>query len=97
MTVDELKTYLRIDNDEEDDLLSSLLTAAESYIKQTTGKTLKGEADISTDELYCVCVKLMVSHWYENRAAQVVGAVINDFDYSVKALIRHIAICGDYS
>ena len=96
MLVEEIKTYLKIDGDAEDTLLLSFLTAAESYIKQTTGKTLKGEANIDTDELYCQCVKLMVSHWYENRSSQVVGAVINNFDYSIAALINHIAICGEY-
>ena len=70
MELTEIKDYLRVDHNDEDVLLMSLLAAAESYIKQTTGKTLKGTAAINTDELYNLCVKLMVAHWYENRAVQ---------------------------
>lgn len=87
--------YLRIDTNAEDTLLTSLLAAAESYIKQTTGKTLKGTAAITTDELYNLCVKLMVAHWYENRAVQS-PTNLTKIDYTVQALINHIALSGDY-
>lgn len=95
MELTDIKEFLKIDNDAEDALLDSLLVAAESYIKQTTGKTLKGTAAINTDELYNLCVKLMVAHWYENRAVQSPTSLVN-FDYSVQALINHISLCGDY-
>lgn len=95
MELTEIKNYLKVDHNDEDVLLMSLLAAAESYIKQTTGKTLKGTAAINTDELYNLCVKLMVAHWYENRAVQSPSAT-NDFSFSVQALINHISLCGDY-
>lgn len=96
MELTDIKEYLKIDNDAEDALLESLFSAAESYIKQTTGKTLKGTAAISTDELYNLCVKIMIAHWYENRAVQTPTTLTN-FDYSVQALINHISLCGDYA
>ena len=95
MTLDDMKLYLHVDDDAEEDIINSLMIAAESFIKQTTGKTLKGEADISTDELYNLCVKMMVAHWFENRAVQATTQ-LNDFSFSVQALINHIAMCGDY-
>lgn len=95
MELTEIKLYLRIDTTAEDTLLTSLLAAAESYIKQTTGKTLKGTAAINTDELYNLCVKLMVAHWYENRAVQT-QTQLNSFDFSVQTLLNHITLCGDY-
>ena len=95
MELSTMKSYLRIDDTSEDTLITALISAAESYIQQTTGKTLKGTANINTDELYNLCVKLMVAHWYENRAVQA-NTQLNDFSFSVQALINHIAMCGDY-
>ena len=96
MTLAAIKDYLKIDGTDEDVLLTSLISAAESFIQQTTGKTLKGTANISTDELYNLCVKLMVAHWFENRAVQA-NTQLNDFSFSVQALINHISLCGDYA
>ena len=95
MELSTMKSYLRIDDTSEDTLITALISAAESYIQQTTGKTLKGTANINTDELYNLCVKLMVAHWYENRAVQA-NTQLNDFSFSVQALLQHIATCGDY-
>lgn len=96
MELSVMKSYLRIDDTSEDVLITSLISAAESFVQQTTGKTLKGTAAISTDELYNLCVKLMVAHWYENRAVQATTQ-LNDFSFSVQALMNHIAMCGDYA
>ena len=95
MELTEIKAYLKIDSTAEDALISALLSAAESFVQQTTGKTLKGTADINTDDLYNLCVKLMVAHWFENRAVQT-STALNDFSFSVQALINHISLCGDY-
>ena len=95
MELSVMKAYLHIDSTDEDTLITALISAAESFIQQTTGKTLKGTANINTDELYNLCVKLMVSHWIENRAVQA-ATQLNDFSFSVQALINHIAMCGDY-
>lgn len=100
MTVDDAKLYLRVDTSDDDALIQSLITAAESYIKQQTGKTKKiegtEEKDISTDELYNICLKLFVAHWYENRGPEAVGTVVARFSHSVNAIIHHISMCGDY-
>lgn len=105
MTLSEVKLYLRVDHDDEDTLITSLLAAAENYIQKTTGKTqvktgtdelgVTTYAAITTDELYNLCVKIMVAHWYENRAIQSPSAT-NDFSFSAQALINHISLCGDY-
>lgn len=105
ITVDDLKTYLRVDGTAEDALLASLLAAATSYIDKQTGKTqVKTSVDasgapvyaaISTSELYNTCVKLMVAHWYENRGVEIAGSLTR-ITHSVDALVQHISMCGDY-
>lgn len=105
MTLETIKEYLKVDHCYEDTLITSLLAAAESFIQKTTDKTqvktgidalgVTTYATISTDELYNLCVKIMVAHWYENRAVQSPSAT-NDFSFSAQALINHISLCGDY-
>ena len=66
LTVDEVKTHLRIENGEEDELIGSLIAqaqaAAEDYCR------LSFEEDFETaPEPVRLAVLLMVSHYYENR------------------------------
>jgi uncharacterized phage protein (predicted DNA packaging) len=62
MELQEMKEYLRIDGGEDDFLISSLILGAEQFLMGTgvpgTSKTL---------ELYAVALKMLVTHWYENR------------------------------
>lgn len=106
MTLDELKLYLRVDANDDDTLIQSFMTAASSYINQQTGKTkivtsydaqgLPITADITTDELYNLCIKIMVAHWYENRVVEAASRTLSKVSHSVDALVHHIAMCGDY-
>ncbi|MEI4618268.1 MULTISPECIES: head-tail connector protein, partial [Bacillus cereus group] len=40
LTLEEAKKYLRVDGDEEDDLITSFVIAAEIYIKNATSKNV---------------------------------------------------------
>lgn len=62
MELEELKLYIRADDDIEDDLIRGLQIAAEEYLIN---------ADIAknyTSELYKLAIKMLVNHWYDNRA-----------------------------
>lgn len=91
LTVEEIKKYLRIDNDEEDLLIEGQMKAAMRYIEKTTGKTYQED-----DEVWNVCVKMLVAHWYENRGVQSSRGNVK-YEYSVTSLMNHIALCGDYT
>lgn len=95
MDISEIKLYLRITHDDEDALIESFCEAAENYIRQKTGKSKKGADDIANDVLYKQTVKLMVAHWYENRAV-ISPSATNKISHTVDALIDHISLCGDY-
>lgn len=99
MTLNDTKLYLKVDNTADDTFIQSLIAAATSYINQQTGKTKKVvddvEVDISTDELYNLCLKMMIAHWYENRGVEIAGN-FTKISHSVDALVSHIALCGDY-
>lgn len=65
ITIEQAKLYCRIDNDDddEDELIKNLISAADSYIKTACGDYDK---DSPKAEL---CQRILINHWYENRAA----------------------------
>ena len=63
VTLDEAKTYLRVENNAEDALISDLIKAAESAVLRETGK-----ANIDSYDLKAL-VKLLLSDFYEHRTA----------------------------
>lgn len=93
MTVQDIKNYLRLDDDGDDVLLKSLFKAAQKYVEEKTGKTCP-----KNDEVWNICIKILVAHWYENRQAQAVSTRSNlvTVDHTVDALIMHIALSGAY-
>lgn len=93
VTLAQAKNWLKIDSDitDDDELITELISAANEYIEDRTGKRNNGSA------LYDQCIKLLVCHWYENRAiySSRPGA-INPIPHSADALIIHIAQCSRY-
>ncbi|MCQ4763232.1 head-tail connector protein [Cloacibacillus evryensis] len=100
LSLEDIKLYLRVDDDAEDALILAQLAAAESYIKGKISKTQRlsgGEPlRLEDDPLYQQCVKLMVAHWYENRTISAVGTTVIGFKHAVDAILAHIEGCGDY-
>ncbi|PGT58478.1 DNA-packaging protein, partial [Bacillus cereus] len=47
LTLEEAKKYLRVDGDEEDDLITSFVTAAEIYIKNATSKNVDLKSELA--------------------------------------------------
>lgn len=100
-----LKKYLRIEHSEDDLELTAMMGAAEAYINGQTGKTevqtgvdADGEptySPITNSDLYCLAVKLVVSHWYTNRGIETPGTSTK-FGHSFDAIVNHISLCGDY-
>lgn len=103
MDVEEVKTYLRVDGSDRNAEITGMMAAAAGYIYGQTGKTkrvttvaaLPVETDISDDELYQLCVKILCAHWYENRGIGIIGKY-STISISADALINHIAMCSDY-
>lgn len=63
MTVNEAKEWLRIDNDDNDYIIESLLEATSEYIEQATGVvTEEGEED---RPLVKTIKKFLLSLWYD--------------------------------
>lgn len=81
MNLEEIKQFLRIDGDEDDTLIKSLQLAAEEYLSNA------GAIKSYDRELYKLAVKLLISHWYENRDAVLVGSISKPLEFSLNCMI----------
>ncbi|HDK7165937.1 TPA: phage gp6-like head-tail connector protein [Clostridium botulinum] len=87
MQLDELKEYLRVEGEDEDTTLSSLLLAAKSYIKNGTGLEEDMIKSDEIKELYNLCLKILISHWYENRVIETTGPNFHKLSFSVDSIL----------
>lgn len=91
MQLNEAKEYLRIDGDGEDDLVSSLLLASQSYIKNGTGITPENvEQNDNLEPLYNLALKLLLSHWYENRTPEIAGTSLQKLSFSLDSIFSQL-------
>ncbi|WP_206774426.1 head-tail connector protein, partial [Bacillus cereus] len=81
LTVEEAKKYLRVDGDEEDDLITSFVEAAEIYIKNVDLKS----------ELAKLAARILIAHWHENREA--VGKA-EQLAFSLQSIFVQLQYCG---
>ena len=63
LTVDEVKSHLRIETDDEDELLERLIAQAQAFAETYCRVSFEEDAP----EPVRLAVLLMVSHYYENR------------------------------
>ncbi len=63
LTVDEVKAHLRIEEDEEDEVISSLIRQAQA----TAEDFCRVKFDENAPEPVRLAIMLMVSHYFENR------------------------------
>lgn len=62
VSLDEVKTWLRVDFTDDDALLTTLINAAEQYLKNATGITYDSTNHLA--KLFCMT---LIADWYENR------------------------------
>ena len=91
MQLKEIKEYLRVDGGEEDEFISSLLLASQSYIEKGTGiKVENVEQNNSLEPLYNLALKLLISHWYENRAPETTGTNFHKLSFSLDSILLQL-------
>ncbi|MGN0106931.1 MAG: head-tail connector protein [Hominilimicola sp.] len=86
MDISEMKKYLRIDYNGEDDQIADFISAAEEYLLNAG---VKKKEDSS---LYNLAVKLLVSNWYSNRIP--IGTVTQPMEYSLSRILLQLSL-GD--
>jgi uncharacterized phage protein (predicted DNA packaging) len=86
VSLDEVKTWLRVDFTDDDALLTTLINAAEQYLKNATGITYDSTNHLA--KLFCMT---LISDWYENRE------MIGKATYQTRPIIQSILTQLTYS
>lgn len=63
-----VKNYLRVDFDEDDNLINTMIFAAKSYVQNYLNKRFEDFDELPTE--FTVATLSIISHWYENRIIQ---------------------------
>lgn len=84
MNLEDIKLFLKIDDNEEDTLIQGLQLAAEEYLINA------GISKDYTKELYKLAIKILISHWYENRAVETIGKNISKIAFSLDNIITQL-------
>ncbi len=90
ITVDDAKSHLNIDTDEDDGLLGDKIAAAEAWLAQFIGVALDDATTFpdGTPEPLREAVRQLVGHLYNNREATLVGLSITDVTPGLFDLVR---------
>ena len=81
--LEEIKNYMRIDDDVEDNLINSLIETANLYMINAGVKNFE-------NDLYKLAIKMLVLHWYENR--EVIGEA-KKLAFSLDNIITQLQYC----
>lgn len=81
MNLEDLKLFLKIDDYEEDTLIEALQLSAEEYL------TNAGIKKDYSKELYKLAIKILVSHWYENRAIETIGKNVSKIAFGLDTIL----------
>lgn len=81
MEIQEIKDFLKIENNDEDSFIISLKSAAEEYCKNA------GVPKMEDSKLYDLAIKMLVGHWYENRNIVAVGTITKIMEFSLSNIL----------
>jgi uncharacterized phage protein (predicted DNA packaging) len=91
LELSEVKMYLRVETNDEDFLISSLITAAKDYCKTYLNRPIV-EDEMTTEtkwnvpETVNLAMLMLIAHWFEYRG--VIGKLDGEISFSVSALLK---------
>lgn len=88
MNLNYIKSYLRIDFDDDDSYLSDLINISKNFIKEQTGVDYS-----ATDLVYNQALLFMIAHYYENKTSFSEKS-ISQVPYTLDCMVKHIGMRG---
>jgi len=82
-TTEEIKRYLKIDGNEEDEEIKGFIDAAE---EELTDSGIKNQESKS----YGLAIKLLVANYHSERRPQAVGTITSNLDFSLERIILRL-------
>ena len=92
--LEEVKPYLRVDGDYDDDVIVPLIKAAQASLVGSGVKKPNEDTDEDSKELYGLAMKMLVSHWYENREQEIGGRTQHVITLGVQTIILQLKAGG---
>lgn len=94
VTIDEAKAYLRVDHDDDDQVIERIIVSAREYVETATGLEIYLEGDSPPAQPIpsraVLAILLLTSHWYDTREVVVVGQAANEVPYSVRRILNQL-------
>lgn len=90
VTLDEAKEWLRVDTNEEDSLIDTLINASELYLKNATGKTFDNSNELA--KLFCF---VLIADWFENR--EMIGRASETVRHTINSILMQLSYGSDES
>lgn len=84
----EVKNYIRVDYDEDDESIATFIISAETFLKS------HGVKKDYENELYKIAIFMLVSVWFDNRGYSENG--VREIPFGVTRIIRQLNILNDY-
>ena len=91
MTLDEVKSYLRIDYEEDDIFLSSLIEVSEEYIDSCVGTEYK--TDEKAIKLASLLQKKLIADMFESRGTEIANSTKRDT--IVTSILDKLSLIGE--
>ena len=96
--LEQLKLQIRIDGNEEDELLKGYVDAALAHVEQHCDRTLivpTPGVDLAPEQMELTAdvwqaVVLLVAHWYANREAVVIGTIATSVPLALERLLWYL-------
>lgn len=88
VTLEEAKAWLRVDSDDEDSEIQSLIDGTEAYLFNATGKIFDNTNPLA--KLYC---RVLICDWYENRGLMSDGKSSDKVRFTLQSTMLQLQYC----
>jgi uncharacterized phage protein (predicted DNA packaging) len=88
VTLEEAKNWLRVDFSDDDALITTLINAAEEYLKNATGVEFDENNHLA--KLFCMT---LIADWYENR--EMIGKATDQTRPIIQSILTQLSYAYD--
>lgn len=87
VSLDQAKSWLRVDYNDEDEDIQMLVDAAELYLNNATGRVFDAGNPLAV--LYC---RVLISDWYENRSLMQDNKTSDKVRFTLQSIIKQLQL-----
>lgn len=93
VNIDDVKQFLKIQDNEENIILQAMLDGAVAYCetylnRPILDKNMTTETEWEVPSSVLIAIYLLVGTWYENRSSVVIGTTTKEIEFSTKSILQ---------